>query len=108
MFEKLSQIEKTHEELTQRLTDPSVLSDRKAYAETNKALAEISKTVEIYREYVRLRKQQQENEELLAGLSKDDELYEMAWEERDQLAQQAQALEEKLRVELTPRDPNDD
>ena len=53
MFDKLSQIEKTHEELTQRLTDPSVLSDRKAYAETNKALAEISRTVELFREYKR-------------------------------------------------------
>ena len=78
MFEKLSQIEKTHEELTQRLTDPSVLSDRKAYAETNKALSEISKTVELYREYVRLQKQQKENEELLASLPKDDDLYEMS------------------------------
>ncbi len=108
MFEKLSQIERTHEELTQRLADPSVLSDRKAYAETNKALSEISKTVELYRELVRLKKQQQENEELLAGLPKDDELYEMAREERDQLVESVRQLEEKLRVELTPKDPNDD
>jgi peptide chain release factor 1 len=108
MYEKLSQIERTHEELTQRLADPAVLSDHKAYTETNKALAEISKTVEIYRQYVRLQKQQQENEELLASLPKDDELYEMAREERDQLVQQVQQIEEKLRVELTPKDPNDD
>ena len=42
MIEKLAQLEKTHEELTQRLADPAVLTDRKVYAETNKALAEIN------------------------------------------------------------------
>ena len=86
MFDKLSQIEKTHEELTQRLADPSVLSDHKAYTETNKALAEISTTVQLYREYKRAKQQSRETEEMLAGLSKDDELYEMAREEREQLA----------------------
>ena len=107
MFDKLSQIEKTHEELTQRLMDPSVLSDHKACTETNKALAEISRTVELFREYKRVRQQSRETEEMLAGLSKDDELYEMAREEREQLLQQVQKLEDQLRVELTPKDPND-
>src|SRR5688572_6764099 len=107
MFDKLSQIEKTHEELTQRLADPSVLSDHKAYTETNKALAEISKTVQLYREYKRAKQQSRETEEMLSGLSKDDELYEMAREEREQLLQRVQKLEDELRVELTPKDPND-
>jgi peptide chain release factor 1 len=107
MLEKLSQLEKTHEELTQRLADPAVLSDRKVYAETNKALAEISPIVGLYREYSRIHKQRAETEEMLAGLPKDDEMYEMAREERDQLNMQLAALEERLRVELMPKDPND-
>ena len=107
MFDKLSQIEKTHEELSQRLADPSVLSDHKAYTETNKALAEISRTVELFREYKRARQQSRETEEMLASLPKDDELYEMAREEREQLLQRVQMLEEALRVEITPKDPND-
>jgi peptide chain release factor 1 len=107
MLEKLSQLEKTHEELTQRLADPAVLSDRKVYAETNKALAEISPIVALYRDYSRVHKQRAETEEMLAGLPKDDEMYEMAREERDQLSTQLAALEERLRVELMPKDPND-
>jgi len=107
MLEKLSQLEKTHEELTQRLADPSVLTDRKVYAETNKALSEIGPIVELYREYSRVQKQRAETEEMLAGLPKDDEMYDMAREERDQLTAQLAALEEKLRVELIPKDPND-
>jgi len=108
MLEKLSQLEKTHEELTQRLADPAVLSDRKVYAETNKALAEISPIVALYRDYSRVQKQRAETEEMLSGLAKDDELYDMAREERDQLTARLAALEDRLRVELSPKDPNDE
>jgi peptide chain release factor 1 len=108
MYEKLSEIEKTHDELTQRLTDPSVMSDRKAYTETNKALAEIGRTVELFREYKRIQKQIAETDEMLSSLAKDDELYAMAREEREQLAARLAGLEEDLRRELTPKDPNDD
>jgi peptide chain release factor 1 len=108
MIEKLAQIEKTHEELTQRLTDPAVLSDRKSYADLNKALAEIDSTVKLYREYKAVERQRQETEEMLAGLAKDDELYEMAREERDQLAERLAELEQQLRMELMPKDPNDE
>jgi peptide chain release factor 1 len=107
MIEKLAQLEKTHEELTQRLADPSVLTDRKAYTEANKALAEISSVVELYRDYKKARQQSAETEEMLAGLSKSDELWEMAVQEREELAARIAALEEKLRVELMPKDPND-
>jgi len=108
MIEKLAQLEKTHEELTQRLSDPSVLSDRKVYTETNKALAEIRSVVDLYREYKRVSQQRAETEEMLSGLSKEDELWEMAREEREQLATRIAGLEEKLRVELMPKDPNDE
>ncbi|HYN20367.1 MAG TPA: peptide chain release factor 1 [Thermoanaerobaculia bacterium] len=108
MFDKLSQIEKTHEELTQRLADPSVLSDHKAYTETNKALAEISRTVDLFRELKRSRQQLRETEEMLGGLAKEDELFAMAQEEREQLQRRVQKLEDDLRLELTPKDPNDE
>ncbi|HSF43366.1 MAG TPA: peptide chain release factor 1 [Thermoanaerobaculia bacterium] len=108
MIEKLSQIEKTHEELTQRLTDPAVLTDHKAYTEINKALSEIDPTVKLYREYIRVSRQREETEEMLGSLSKEDELYDMAREERDQLTQKLADLEEQLRVEMMPKDPNDE
>ncbi|HKV08249.1 MAG TPA: peptide chain release factor 1 [Thermoanaerobaculia bacterium] len=108
MIEKLSQIEKTHEELTQRLADPAVLMDRKAYAEINKALSEIDSTVKLYREYTRVMRQREETEEMLASLSKEDDLYEMAREEKDQLTQKLAELEEQLRIEMMPKDPNDE
>ncbi len=107
MIEKLAQIEKTHAELTQRLADPALLADHKAYADTNRALSEISHLVALYREHSAARRQLAENQELLGGLGKDDELFALAHEEREQLQLRIQRLEEELRLELTPKDPND-
>jgi peptide chain release factor 1 len=108
MIEKLAELERTHQELTQRLTDPAVFSDPKVYREVNKTLSEIDPAVKLYREYVKATREREENEELLAGLAKDDDLYEMAHEERQQLAARLAELEEQLRRELTPKDPNDE
>jgi len=107
MIEKLAQLEKTHAELTQRLADPALLADHKAYADTNRAISEIGPLVALYREYAAALRRLAENQELLAGLGKDDELFALAHEEREQLQQRIQRLEEDLRRELTPKDPND-
>ncbi|MFY9826267.1 MAG: peptide chain release factor 1 [Thermoanaerobaculia bacterium] len=108
MIEKLAQLEKTHQELTQRLMEPAIFSDPKVYREVNKTLSEIDPAVKLYREYVKAEQQRRENEELLAGLPKDDELYALAVDEKEQLAARVAGLEEQLRRELTPKDPNDE
>src|SRR5919205_450669 len=108
MIEKLAQLERTHEELTQRLTDPAVFADPKISRELNKTLSEIDPTVRLYREYVKAVRQREENEELLATLPKEDELYALALDERPPLAARVAELEERLRRELTPKDPNDE
>jgi peptide chain release factor 1 len=108
MIEKLAQLEKTHEELTQRLADPAVLGDHKAYTEINKALAEIDPAVSLFRELRKIQQQLDETREMLAGLSKDDELFLMAQEERDRLEERVGEIEERLRLELVPKDPNDE
>jgi peptide chain release factor 1 len=79
----------------------------KAYRELNKALSEIDETVRTYREYKEIERQKRENEELLATLPKDDDLYELAYEERGSLLARSAEVEEQLRRDLTPKDPND-
>src|SRR5947208_794430 len=108
MIEKLAQLEKTHQELTQRLMEPAIFSDPKVYREVNKTLSEIDPAVKLYREYVKTEQQRRENEEMLAGLAKDDELYALAQDEKEQLVARVAELEELLRRELTPKDPNDE
>jgi len=107
MIEKLAQLERTHEELTARLADPAILADPKTYTQTTRTLAEISRAVELYRDFRKVQQQLGETEEMLRSLGKDDELYEMAREERGLLALREEELGERLRRELTPKDPND-
>ena len=108
MIEKLAQLEHTYEELTAKLADPEVLADPKVYTRTSKALADISHVVELYREYREVERQLGDIEEMLAGMGKGDELYEMTLEEQGRLTGRAGDLEEELRRELTPQDPNDE
>ena len=107
MLERLQELEETHERLTEKLADPEVLGNHKQYQEINKQLADISNAVRLFRELKQVVKQQEENEELLQGLASDDDLFELAKEEKDLLDAQREQLETDLRRELTPKDPND-
>ena len=107
MLDQLEQLERTYEDLTTRLADPEIIADPTAYRDASKALAEISQVVELYRQYRKAVREKEETEEMLADLAKDDELYEVASEERAQLTEQIDELEQTLRKELRPKDPND-
>jgi peptide chain release factor 1 len=108
MLQQLAQIEDSHAELTRKLADPEVLQSPRIYTETSKALAGIDHVVALYRDYKEVARQLEETDEMLAGLERGDELWEMAREERERLAARETELAEKLRVELIPKDPNDE
>ena len=107
MEEKLAQLEATHEELTRLLADPETLADPAKYGQTNKALTEISHVVGLYREHKKLKREKRDAEEMIATLAKDDELYALAQEEREGLAERLAELDAEIRLELVPKDPND-
>ncbi len=107
MFERLAEIERTYEDLNAKLADPSVLGDHKAYADTNRHIVEIRPVVELYRQHGVIARQLREAREVLATTPKDDEMFALAEEEVAALEPRLQEAEEALRVELTPKDPND-
>ncbi len=107
MREKLAQLESTYDDLTLRLADPDVFSDQAKYRETNKSLSEIAQAVALFRELKRLEEEVEGADEMVNSLPKDDELYELAFEERDGLRERITELNEKIRIELIPKDPND-
>jgi peptide chain release factor 1 len=108
MLKRLAEIETRHRELSRRLEDPDVHSDPKALADLGRKLAELAPIVKLYNQYRSLEGQLTETDEMLAELEKDDELFPVALEERGELASRLEALEEELKRELTPKDPNDD
>jgi peptide chain release factor 1 len=107
LVHKLEQIRATHEELTRKLADPATLHDVRAVRDTSKQLAEIDSLVRLYGEYDEMRRQLTDTEAMLVQLGRGDDLYAVAQEERSVLQAGLEALEAKLRQELTPKDPND-
>jgi peptide chain release factor 1 len=106
MFAQLKDVETRYHELEQLLSDPSVLGKPGVYQKYAKEHSDLSTLVEIYREYEKTSRRIEEDQTLLKD--SDEEMRELAKEELPQLKEKLGALEERLRVLLLPRDPNDE
>lgn len=106
MIEKLQAAENCYEELTQKLTDPEVLANPELYQKTAAEHAELDELVAAYRTYKVTRQERDEARQML-DTPLEDEFRELVKEEYSELTETAEALEEQLRILLTPKDPND-
>ena len=107
LIEQLADLETRHREINERLADPEIHADPAAMADAGRKLAEIKPLVDLYREYQEVEGELAGAEEMLAESAKDDELHAMALEEKERLAARRGELEDELKRELTPKDPND-
>ncbi len=104
MFQRLEDVEKRYEELTVKISDPEEIAQNQTWQKLMKEHAELSPIVEKYREYKRLQKTIEENEELL----KDSELKELAEAEILEAKEKLPKVEEEIKILLIPKDPDDD
>ncbi|CAM3285954.1 peptide chain release factor 1 [Vagococcus fessus] len=107
MYDQLQSIEDRYEELGELLSDPDVISDTKKFMELSKEEANTRETVEVYRRYKEVVDGIAETEEML-GEKLDSDMQEMAKEELSDLKKEKEQIEEKIKVLLIPKDPNDD
>src|SRR5450755_3894290 len=105
MYEKLNDIEKRYEELQRKSSEPSVVTDVKAYRDTMKSISELTPVVEKFRELKGVRKRLADAREMLKS---DSEMRELAEMEIAELEPADPRLEGEIRVLLQPRDPNDE
>ena len=103
---KLAEIEKRYDELVSQLNDPEVCSDHKRYMQVAKAKNEMEQVAVSYKEYRRIVEDIPVAEEMIGGTEGDERA--MAIEELETLKRQKEEMEEKIRVLLLPKDPNDD
>ncbi len=104
--DKIKGIEQHFNELERRLSDPAVIANQREYTTLAKERSQMSAVAGSVREY---RKVSDELVEYKAYMEGDDaDLRELAKAEMPELQRRQAALEEKIRVLLTPRDPNDD
>ena len=107
MFQKLDDVVKKHEELTQLLMDPVVTSDPKKIMEYNKALNSINDVVEKYKYYKDKKEELTSLKEDLKN-EKDNEMKEMILDEIKDVEEEIPNIEEELKILLLPQDPNDE
>lgn len=106
MFENLENIEHRYMELEGLLGQQDVITDQNLLQKHAKALSELEEIVLTYREYKKTVEELLETRGLAAEEG-DPELQEMAAAEAADLAEKKDRLEEKLKLLLIPKDPND-
>ena len=104
MFQKLEDVEKRYNELTEKISDPEIISKQTQWKEFMKEHAEIEPIVMKYREYKEVEKTYKDALEMM----NDKELKELAEVEMLEAKEKLPVLEEELKLLLIPKDPDDD
>ncbi|WP_461611117.1 peptide chain release factor 1 [Cytobacillus kochii] len=107
MFDRLQSVEERYERLNELLSDPEIVNDPKKLREYSKEQSDIQETVDTYREYKEIHEQYTDAKAMLEE-KLDAEMRDMVKEEISELAEKVEQLEEKLKILLIPKDPNDD
>ena len=108
LLEKLKSVEQTFNELTRRLADPDVATDPTEFQRVAKARSSLEETVNTFEDWRQTQEELEGARQILKDAAGDVELREMATLEVEELAEKLMTLENRLKVLLLPRDPNDD
>ncbi len=107
ILDKLLGVKQRFEEVGQLITKPDIISDMKKYVKLNKEYKRLEPVVEAYKDYKNLIDNINSAKELLST-EKDPEMREMAKAELDDMLQQVEPMEEKIKLMLLPADPEDE
>ncbi len=107
MFDQLEDLVHKYEDIMNELNGPHASDDQKRFQALMKEQNNLAPIVEAYRDY---KKSNQDIEDSLAMLEEenDAEMREMLKEELNDAKGKVAELEEKLKILLLPKDPNDD
>ena len=106
MFERLQAVEDRYDHLNEMLSDPAVVSDMTKLREYSIEQSGLQEKVETYRDYKHAKAELKSAKEML-NESLDDEMKELVKMEVSELEDQIESFEEKLKLLLVPKDPND-
>lgn len=108
MFEKLAAMEVKYDEISEKLSQPEVISDNKLYAQLMKEYKYLTPIIEKFREYKKVQSSFEEAKELLDGGGLDKDFREMAQSEYEDSKEAMEKISQQLKFLLLPKDPNDD
>ena len=107
LVDKLKEIERTYQELEERLADPKVFADPDASKRLGRAKRSIEPTVKSFNDYKQVEKDLDDTQSILRTET-DKESREFFEQELTSLKAREQELTNQLRLMLLPKDPNDD
>ncbi|MET0786238.1 MAG: peptide chain release factor 1 [Paenisporosarcina sp.] len=107
MFDRLQSVEDRYDRLNELLSDPDVVNDTNKLRTLSKEQSDLQDTVDAYREYKELKAQLAEAKSMLED-KLDADMKDMVKEEVNELEPKIEAIEERLKLLLIPKDPNDD
>ncbi|BAZ32484.1 peptide chain release factor 1 [Cylindrospermum sp. NIES-4074] len=108
LLEKLKSVEQTFNELTRRLADPDTAKNPDEYQKIAKSRSSLEEVVNTYETWKIVQEDLAGARQVLKEANGDPEWQEMAALEVEELDQKLDYLENRLKVLLLPRDPNDD
>lgn len=107
MLARLEESVRRFDVLTEQLTLPEIISDRKKFSDLSKERSNLEEIVGVYLSYRKNLADYTQARDLLS-LEKDSDLKQMAQEEIAQLEPELDSKSEKLQFLLLPKDPNDE
>jgi len=107
MFDRLEVIENRYEEISLKLSDPSVIANQDEYKKLIKEYSDLEEIVEKYREYKKVIKDIDDTKKLREE-KLDKEMHEMVEAELAESEEKRKQIEKELKILLLPKDPNDD
>ncbi|QNO15141.1 peptide chain release factor 1 [Alkalicella caledoniensis] len=107
MLDKLKALEEKFADLEKMISDPDIITNnQQQWRKYTKEHADLTPIVNAYRDYKSVVESYQEAKDIMYHKI-DPELVELAKEELPELETQKADLEEKLKILLLPKDPND-
>ncbi|WP_071517820.1 peptide chain release factor 1 [Geitlerinema sp. PCC 9228] len=108
LLNKLQSVEQTYQELTRRLADPDVSSDPSELQRIAKERSMLDDIISTYNTWKEVNEELDGAKQILKDAGGDQEMREMAQLEVQQLQEKLENIENRLKILLLPRDPNDE
>ncbi len=106
MLDKLERLEKEYLEIQGKLSDPGILADQSEYTKLSRRYKTLESSACLAEQYRGVVSSIKEAKDVLEKES-DEEILELARGELEEAEKTLELLEEKARIELLPKDPND-
>ncbi len=107
MLEKLANIEKRYLNLREQSMDPDTISDQKKSIQISKEISSLQDLYDLIQDYRKTEAQVSWAKDIIDHET-DPEMLEMAKEELKSGEQQLDIIDQKIKIELLPKDPNDE